>query len=136
MKNTAGGKPPAVVFACSMPKGTRLLLWVATTKMEQCQQPYRLPSLLHGLSHGLKIARQLSIFAPVCALVPPFRVHPSYKKFQRPIWVSGIFGTPKGTRLHFRQMRKLWFASVEPSAATVHRTVAFKSSSPLLLAKY
>ena len=33
-----------------------------------------MPSFLHGLSHGLKIARQLSIFAPVCALVPPFQV--------------------------------------------------------------
>ncbi|MBE6982023.1 MAG: hypothetical protein E7437_06885 [Ruminococcaceae bacterium] len=29
---------------------------------------------IHGLSHGLKIARQLSIFTPVCALVPPFQV--------------------------------------------------------------
>jgi len=24
-----------------------------------------------------------------------------YKKFQVPEWVSGIFGTPGGTRLHF-----------------------------------
>ena len=52
---------------------------VASTNITQqlmghCQQSYRLPSMTHGLSHGLKIARQLSIFAPVGALVPPFQV--------------------------------------------------------------
>ena len=50
-----------------------------------------------GLSHGLKIARQLSIFAPVYGLVPPFRVPWRIKKpdTQMGIW---FFGTPKGTR--------------------------------------
>jgi len=36
--------------------------------------PFGLRSETKGLSHGLKIARQLSIFAPVCGLVPPFQV--------------------------------------------------------------
>jgi len=34
-------------------------------------------SAVHGLSHGLKTARPLSIFAPACALVPPFQVQSS-----------------------------------------------------------
>ena len=42
--------------------------------MDSRQQSYGLPSAVHGLSHGLKIARQLSIFTPVCALVSAFQV--------------------------------------------------------------
>ncbi len=40
--------------------------------------PIRVHSQGNGFSHGLKIARLLSIFTPVCALVPPFRIlsHP------------------------------------------------------------
>ena len=53
--------------------------------MAHCQQSYRLLSAAHGLSHGLKIARQLSIFAPVCALVPPFQVLVPAKK-SNTIW--------------------------------------------------
>ena len=34
----------------------------------------RMRSHGHGFSHGLKIARPLSIFAPVRTLVPPFRI--------------------------------------------------------------
>ena len=36
--------------------------------------PYRVRSDTHGLSHGLKIARPLSIFTPVCGLVSPYQV--------------------------------------------------------------
>ena len=73
--------------------------------MDDCQQAYGLPSAIHGLSHGLKIARQLSIFAPVCALVPPFQVlcpteksdSKSYRTFLAgalglEFQVSGIYG--------------------------------------------
>ena len=49
-------------------------------RMDNSQQSYGLPSVVHGLSHGLKIARQLSIFAPVCGLVPPFQVRAQSKK--------------------------------------------------------
>ena len=38
------------------------------------QQSCRLPSVINGLSHGLKIAQRFAIFTPVCALVPPFQV--------------------------------------------------------------
>ena len=41
--------------------------------MDGCHQAYGLPSSIHGLSHGLKIARPLSIFAQPLA-GPPFRV--------------------------------------------------------------
>ena len=44
-------------------------------RMDNSQQSYGLPSVVHGLSHGLKIARQLSIFTPVYGLVPPFQAH-------------------------------------------------------------
>ena len=44
---------------------------------------------------------------------------------------STYYGTPEGTRLHFCLWRKLRFGSVEPSPATVPRTVAFDCSSPL-----
>ena len=43
---------------------------------------------IHGLSHGLKIARQLSIFTPVCGLVPPFRIPIRWQKEKphRMVW--------------------------------------------------
>ena len=47
---------------------------IATTQIDHCQRSYGSPSVANGLSHGLKIARQLSIFTPVCGLVPPFRI--------------------------------------------------------------
>ena len=57
-----------------------------------------------------------------------------YKNNPNPaIWFGlFFFGTPEGTRLHFRLWRKLRFGSVEPSPATVPRTVAFDCSSPPL----
>ena len=50
------------------------LFYISAKQMDDRQQPYRLPSTIHGLSHGLKIARLLAIFTPVCGLVPPFQV--------------------------------------------------------------
>ena len=50
--------------------------------------PYRMRPKTEGLSHGLKIARQLSIFTPVCGLVPSFRDRPIHEN------------VPEGTRLH------------------------------------
>ena len=86
----------------------------STTQMRHSQQPYRLPSVPHGLSHGLRrstshnsifsasgkyhlclgfssphktkvlrgplSAQRFAIFAPVCALVPPFQALASVKK--------------------------------------------------------
>ena len=54
------------------------------TPEEDSRQPtfLRNGSACYGLSHGLKIARQLSIFAPVCGLVPPFRVPSGAKKIR------------------------------------------------------
>ena len=48
-------------------------------KIEESQHPLQDAAFFYGLSRGLKIARQLSIFTPVCPLVPPFRV-PSFHK--------------------------------------------------------
>ena len=53
-------------------------------KIEESQHPLRDASFFYGLSHGLKIARQLSIFTPVCALVPPFRVPRCIKNSRHP----------------------------------------------------
>ncbi|MBE6920835.1 MAG: hypothetical protein E7468_04645 [Ruminococcaceae bacterium] len=55
------------------------------------QHPYRMPLAGYGLFHGLKIARQLSIFTPVCALVPPFRVLPNKIKKEMTIRMDGHF---------------------------------------------
>ena len=43
--------------------GIRTFLFIDTVS-----QSYGLRSRIYGLSHGLKIARQLSIFAPVCGI--------------------------------------------------------------------
>ncbi len=59
-------------------------------KIEESQHPLQDASFSYGLSHGLKIARQLSIFAPVCALVSPFRV-PLVAKNKREQKLSLIF---------------------------------------------
>ena len=64
--------------------------------------PYRLQSTsirmrlaINGFSHGLKIARPLSIFTPVRALVPPFRIlsHPL------PIRKATLLGGSKSVRM-------------------------------------
>ena len=44
--------------------------------------PQGAQSEIYGLSHGLKSARQLSIFTPVCGLVSPFQVPPRHKKYR------------------------------------------------------
>jgi len=72
-------------LCCATPEGTRLhfLPLRGTGKNQGRHQfklhphPYRMRLQFEGLSHGLKIARPLSIFTPVCALVPPFRVPPA-----------------------------------------------------------
>ena len=53
------------------------------SKIGNCQQSYGLPSVANGLSHGLKIARPLSIFTPVCGLVPPFQVLVTRRKVRQ-----------------------------------------------------
>ena len=58
--------------------------------------PYGLRSETKGLSHGLKIARQLSIFTPVCGLVSPFQVPPGHKKTGTRMCVC-FFGARGGT---------------------------------------
>ena len=58
-------------------EGTRLHFLLLCEKNRSDFTALRLRSQNDGLSHGLKIARQLSIFAPVCGLVPPFRVLPA-----------------------------------------------------------
>ena len=69
-------------------------------EIEESQHPLRDGSFFYGLSHGLKIARQLSIFTPVFALVPPFRArffHRTNKK-ERAFGSLFFIGTVKGTR--------------------------------------
>ena len=69
-------------------------------KIEESQHPLRDASFFYGLSHGLKIARQLSIFTPVCALVPPFRARFFHRTNKKERAKGSLFfiGTPKGTR--------------------------------------
>ena len=64
--------------------------------------PYRMHLKPAGLSHGLKIARQLSIFTPVCGLVRPFESLPCGARNKQEGYPNGypscLFGTPEGTR--------------------------------------
>ena len=53
-----------------------------------------------GLSHGLKIARQLSIFAPVCGLVPAFSSPRPFHKKKTAKRLSFFYGVGDGTRTH------------------------------------
>lgn len=64
--------------------------------IEETQHPLRDASFFYGLSHGLKIARQLSIFAQPLA-GPPFRVPQHSKKADTRMGIC-FFGTPEGTR--------------------------------------
>ena len=91
---------------CASSFKVRLRLWVLTElpvlpltlgksgQFISHPHPYRMRLEYKGLSHGLKITRQLSIFEPVCALVPPFRVPPARRAKQIrgiPGWVSLLF---------------------------------------------
>ena len=84
--------------ARSSPRRRRSFETFCKNKIEESQHPYGMPSFFYGLSHGLKIARPLSIFTPVCALVPPFRV-PFFRCTKKEEAFSLLFfGTPEGTR--------------------------------------
>ena len=69
------------MFADLKPSPAALVCKFSKTIIKESQHPYGMSSFFYGLSHGLKIARSRSIFAPVCALVPPFRV-PSRAKHE------------------------------------------------------
>ena len=78
---------------------------------------------IHGLSHGLKIARQLSIFAPVCtsaALSSPFRAQNKKRRHKPPLFVLA----------HRKGLEKSRFGSVQPSPVALIRAT-FNCSSPL-----
>ena len=49
---------------------------------------------INGFSHGLKSVHR-TLFAPVCGLVPPFRI-PRMAKKQIPEWVSAFLVTRRG----------------------------------------
>ena len=51
--------------------------------------PYRMRLKIRGLSHGLKSVHR-TLFAPVCGLVPPFRVQPVYQKEKHPQWAGVV----------------------------------------------
>jgi hypothetical protein len=74
---------PRVKGRIARKQRTALYLWqrqrssaaFSLNKIEESQHPYKMPSFFYGLSHGLKIARQLSIFAPPLGkkVAPPHR---------------------------------------------------------------
>ena len=70
----------------------------ATTHIDYRSHPYQMHPVINGFSHGLKIARQLSIFAPVYALVPPFRIPRLCKRKIR---------TPNGVRIFVYRLQKV-----------------------------
>ena len=52
--------------------------------------PIRVRSQEHGFSHGLKSVHR-TLFAPVCALVPPFRIHSHPLPIKRPATMWSVF---------------------------------------------
>ena len=69
--------------------------------------PIRVRSQVHGFSHGLKIARQLSIFTPVCALVPAFRIPAQTKKKRGCISTLSSFWSEYRDSRHLLRWSKL-----------------------------
>ena len=89
--------------------------------MKPHPQPPGLRLRFHEISHGLKFARQLSNFTPVCALGSAFRF---------PSFLGNNKSTPVGCFVIWSRVREStqsMYRSVQPSRATVPRTVAFRS---------
>ena len=87
--------------------------------MKPHPQPYWLRLRFHGISHGLKIARPLSIFAPVCALVPPFRFPICEKKEKHP---NGCFSfLEQGTGIE--PASEAWEATIIADIRTLRQGV-------------
>ena len=59
-------------------------------RMDLCPHPYRVRSQVHGFSHGLKNVHR-TLFTPVCALVPPFRIHPHPLPTKNTTQTGGVF---------------------------------------------
>ena len=76
--------------------GQLALTNASTTPIDCCSHPYRVRPAINGFSHGLKSVPR-TLFAPVCALVPPFRIHP----YPLPMKKT----TPKGVVFHWQRMR-------------------------------
>ena len=60
-------------------------------KMDRCSHPYRMRPTIHGFSHGLKTCSPQHVFTPVCALVPPFRIHSHPLPIKRPTTSWSVF---------------------------------------------
>ena len=56
-----------------------------------------LRSEINGFSHGLKTVHR-TVFVPVCALVPPFRISSDHKIRTRYKCIWSLFGDPPGIR--------------------------------------
>ena len=68
-------KPHRVVWGCDL-----------SNEIDRCSHPYRMRSATNGFSHGLKTVHR-TVFASVCALVPPFRIPIRQKeKPHRMVW--------------------------------------------------
>jgi len=59
--------------------------------MDHRSHPYRVRPVIHGFSHGLKICSPHHVFAPVCPLVPPFRIYPHPLPIKRPTTIWSVF---------------------------------------------
>ena len=70
--------------------------WSCSSQIGRLSHPYRMRPATNGFSHGLKIARPLSIFAPVCELVPPFRIPIRAKRKATPNGVAFFLAEDEG----------------------------------------
>ena len=87
--------------------------------MKPHPQPYWLRLRFHGISHGLKFARQLSNFTPVCALGSAFRFPICAKKEKHP---NGCFSfLEQGTGIE--PASEAWEATIIADIRTLRRMV-------------
>ena len=85
----------------------------------------------HGFSHGLKIARPLSIFAPVRALVPPFRIpNPMRKNTQPRKWLGVFWQRMRDSNPRKRSQSPVCYRYTNPlNATTLLYAILFKSQA-------
>ena len=93
----------------------------------------RMRSHGHGFSHGLKIARPLSIFAPVYALVPPFRIpsHPLPKRKDHTVWCGlSFWQRMRDSNPRKRSQSPVCYRYTNPlNATTLLYAILFKSQA-------
>ena len=98
--------------------------------MKPHPQPYWLRLRFHGISHGLKFARQLSNFTPVCALGSAFRFPPAPNKNSTPPGCCSYLEQGTGIEPAFTAWEAVVLPIYEPCVPQ-HCTTAGRKKQPI-----